>query len=208
VEASIPLPEGQVATGLFLIDTGQPSPAVVLTASFVAQHPGLLAGKQQHGEGGALVRLPELRLGKLRLASPIALVSTITKGAENPRLAGILGMPALSRFNFVLNEPYASLFLEPNSHTAAPFEADMSGLALRAENGRLTVEAVTPASPAARAHIRAGDRLTTVENKTVTATNLGSVAAALRSAPGVTVHLSLVRNGQPLEASLQLQRML
>jgi hypothetical protein len=38
--------------------------------------------------------------------------------------------------------------------------------------------------------------------------NLGGVTAALRSAPGVVVHLELERNGKPERVTMRLKRML
>ncbi len=210
VEGSIPLPNGQQATGLFLVDTGQPGPGIVLAASFIAAHPGLAAGvKVQREDGSTLVRLPELRLGALTLHAPIAELDKSATTAGNPRLAGVLGLEALRRFNLVLNRRYSSLYLEPNSHMADPFETDMSGLRLNAsKTGKLVVTAVAPGSPAAQAHVEAGDVLLRMENQPLTAANLGSVVDALRSAPGATVHLVLESSGKPREATLRLKRML
>ena len=215
VEASIPLPDGQQATGLFLIDTGQPGPGIVLAAGFVAAHPALLAGPrlEQPAAGKSpattLVRLPELRLGSLRLHAPIAAVGTGNGNTDNARLAGVLGLEALRRFNLIVNRRYGALFLEPNRHTGDAFEADMSGLLLdTTADGKLVVAAVTPGSPAAAAHVQAGDVLVRMEDKTIAAANLGSVVAALRSAPGETAHAAFERNGKRLRTTLRLKRML
>ncbi|MFL6427769.1 MAG: PDZ domain-containing protein, partial [Acidobacteriaceae bacterium] len=157
----------------------------------------------------SLVRLQDLRLGSLTLHAPIAEVESAGPGASNPRLAGVLGLEALSRFNFVLNQRYASLYIEPNQRTHAPFESDMSGLVVTATADRkLAVAAVTPASPAADAGVEAGDVLIRMEDKPLVAANLGSVTAALRSAPGDLVHLEVERNGKPERLALRLKRML
>jgi C-terminal processing protease CtpA/Prc len=47
-----------------------------------------------------------------------------------------------------------------------------------------------------------------MEDKPLIAANLGSVTAALRSAPGALVHLELERNGKPERVTLRLKRML
>ena len=215
IEGSILLPDGSRATGLFLVDTGQPGPGIVLASSFVATHPGLANGPrlQQPAIGNApattLVRLKELQLGPLILHAPIAEIGPPESAAGNPRLAGVLGLAVLSRFNFVLNERYASLYLEPNRRTREPFEADMSGILLRATaDRRLVVVAITPDSPAVEARIQPGDRLLRMEGKALAAVNLGSVTAALRSTPGALVHLELERNGRIMQVTLRLQRML
>jgi membrane-associated protease RseP (regulator of RpoE activity) len=197
------------------VDTGQPGPGIVLASAFFAAHPGLATGPKLERPGNAnraattLVRLQELRFGPLTLHAPIAEVESAGPAGGNPRLAGVLGLEALSRFNFVLNQRYASLYLEPNQRMHEPFEADMSGLALAATpDGKLVVAAVAPASPASDAGVQPGDRLVSMEGKPLVAANLGSVTAALRSTPGALVHLELERNGKPERVTLRLKRML
>lgn len=214
VEGTILLPDGSHATGLFLVDTGQPGAGIVLASSFVAAHPGLVSGPrlQQPAAANApttLIRLKDLQLGPFTLHAPIAELGPTESSPGNPRLAGVLGLEALSRFNFVLNKRYASLYLEPSQNMRQPFETDMSGLLLRASpDHKLVVAAVTPGSPAAEAHIEAGDVLLRMEDKPLTAANLGSVASALRSQPGAMVHLEFERNGKPVRGTFRLKRML
>jgi hypothetical protein len=215
VEGTILLPDGSRATGLFLVDTGQPGAGIVLASPFVAAHPGVAAGPrlQQPAAGNAspatLVRLKDLQLGPFTLHAPIAEIGPAESSAGNPRLAGVLGLDAIRRFNFVLNQRYASLYLEPNRRIHEPFEADMSGMLLRASaDHKLTVAAVTPGSPAAEAHVQLGDILMRMEDKPLAAADLGSVTAALRSAPGAMVHLELERNGKLIRATINLKRML
>jgi C-terminal processing protease CtpA/Prc len=121
----------------------------------------------------------------------------------------VLGLEALSRFNFVLNQRYAALYLEPNQRMHEPFETDMSGLVLTGTTDRrLLTATVTPGSPASDAGVQPGDVLIRMEGKPLVAANLGSVTAALRSAPGALVHLELERNGKPEPVTLRLKRML
>jgi hypothetical protein len=47
-----------------------------------------------------------------------------------------------------------------------------------------------------------------MEGKSLAAANLGSVTAALRSAPGDLVHLEVEHNGNPERLTLRLKRML
>jgi hypothetical protein len=216
VEGTVTLANGGSATGLFLVDTGQPGPGIVLASAFVAAHPELIAGPRLerpaigNAPAATLVRLKQLHLGPLTLHAPIAEMGPReSTAAGNPRLAGVLGLEALSRFNLVLNQRYASLYLEPNQRMHQPFEADMSGILLSASaDGKLVVAAVVPGSPAAVARVEAGDVLVRMEGEALAAANLGSVTAALRSTAGATVRLDLERNGKPLRAALQLKRML
>jgi hypothetical protein len=215
VEGTILLPDGSRATGLFLVDTGQPGAGIVLASSFVAVHSGLNAGPRlqqppsPNTPAVTLVRLRDLQLGPFTLHAPIAEIGPAESSAGNPRLAGVLGLEVLRRFNFVLNQRYASLYLEPDGHVHEPFEADMSGVLLRASpDHKLVVAAVTSGSPAVEAHVQPGDVLVRMEDKPLTAANLGSVTAALRSAPGAIVHLELERSGKLVRTTLRLKRML
>jgi hypothetical protein len=215
VEGTILLPDGSRATGLFLVDTGQPGAAIVLASSFVAAHSGLAAGPRLQQPAAAntpavtLVRLRDLQLGPFTLHEPIAEIAPAESSAGNPRLAGVLGLEALRHFNFVLNQRYASLYLEPNGRVHQPFEADMSGMLLRASpDHKLVVVAVTPGSPAVEAHVQRGDLLVRMEDKPLTAANLTSVTAALRSQAGAMVHLELERDGKLVRTTLRLKRML
>jgi hypothetical protein len=127
----------------------------------------------------------------------------------NPRLAGVLELETLRRFNFVLNQRYASLYLEPNGHVHESFEADISGVLLRASpDHKLVAAAVTPGSPAVEAHVQPGDLLVRMEDKPLTAASLGSVTAALRSQAGAMMYLDLERNGKVVRTTLRLKRML
>jgi PDZ domain len=215
VEGTIALPGGGQATGLFLVDTGQPGPGIVLASAFVAAHPGLATGPTlqrpatANAPAATLVRLQDLHLGPLSLHAPIAELEAGGPATEDPRLGGVLGLEALSRFNFVLNQRYASLYVEPSQRMHEAFEADMSGILLTASTDhRLVIAAVAPGSPAAGAHVQPGDVLVRMEDKPLLAANLGSVTAALRSAPDVVVHLELDRNGKPERVALRLKRML
>ncbi len=215
VEGTLVLPGGETASGLFLFDTAQTGPGIVLAPSFVAAHPGLAAGpKVEEPASGktpaaTLVRLKGLKLGPLTLEQPIAEIGHEQAAGGDPRLAGVLGLEAIRRFNFVLNQQYATLYLEPGRRMQQPFEADMSGLVLRAgDDGKLAIAAVIPGSPAAEAHLAPGDLLLRMEGKSLTGAELGSVTRALRSTPGAAVHLEVAHEGSPRTVQLRLRRML
>ena len=68
------------------------------------------------------------------------------------------------------------------------------GVAAGSENGRVTVDRVQPSSPAARAGVRDGDRITQLDGRSVT--SMDDVAAILaRHAPGDVVGLVVERAG-------------
>ncbi|MCJ1677049.1 S41 family peptidase [Streptomyces sp. APSN-46.1] len=65
----------------------------------------------------------------------------------------------------------------------------------RREGGRIEVERVQPGSPAARAGLRTGDRLLSVDGHGVTGLAVADVVALLRGAAGTPVVLRLSRDG-------------
>ncbi len=67
----------------------------------------------------------------------------------------------------------------------------------RRRDGRIEIDKVQPDSPAARAGLRAGDRLLSVDGRTVTGLRVTEVVALLRGEAGTPVVLRLSRDGAP-----------
>src|SRR5881628_2342480 len=70
----------------------------------------------------------------------------------------------------------------------------------RAHDGRLVVLSVQPASPAADAHVHAGDVLVKVAGRPVTGRSVADVVSDLRGDVGTPVTVTMRRNGQLLQA--------
>ncbi|MBT2481010.1 S41 family peptidase [Streptomyces sp. ISL-94] len=75
--------------------------------------------------------------------------------------------------------------------------------ALRGGDGRITVDKVQPGSPAARAGLRAGDRLLSVDGHAVTGLAVTDVISLLRGEAGTPVVLNLTRGGADLTETLR-----
>ncbi len=58
VEGTISLAGGGTATGLFLVDTAQPGPGIVLASAFFAAHPGMATARLEHRDCGGDPRAP------------------------------------------------------------------------------------------------------------------------------------------------------
>ncbi len=79
---------------------------------------------------------------------------------------GILGNGALRRFNVTFDYSRAEMILEPNSRTAAPFEFNMSGMALqRSDDGGFVVARVFDDTPASEMGVTAGDVIAAVDGR-------------------------------------------
>ncbi len=61
-------------------------------------------------------------------------------------------------------------------------------------------------TPAARAGIRPGDIITQIDGRTIDAGNLESAIESMRGAPGTTMSLTIVRDGEPAPLAFELTR--
>ncbi|HEY5134656.1 MAG TPA: S41 family peptidase [Candidatus Nanopelagicales bacterium] len=78
------------------------------------------------------------------------------------------------------------------------------GVWLRAaQDATVYVASVQPGSPAASAHILAGDRVVSVDGEQVAGETLAQVAGALRGKPGSSVPLELTRDGEAIRVVVQ-----
>ncbi|MFI1285452.1 S41 family peptidase [Streptomyces sp. NPDC020858] len=77
----------------------------------------------------------------------------------------------------------------------------------RAHDGVIKVDKVQPGSPAARAGLRAGDRLLSVDGQAVTGLTVTDVVALLRGAAGTPVVLNLSRDGADLTETVRREQL-
>jgi hypothetical protein len=169
--------------------------------------------------GGAMVRKPDLQLGRVTEARVGPFVMRDVVGAFSRERAGILavsdfdgvlGSEALRRFRVTFDYSRSQMSLEPNAKLGDRFDADASGLSLVAteDGGRgLRVFGVVPASPAAEAGIAEGDLLVAVDGRAVSAASLPRVRAGFR-AQGRTYRLKIHRNGSARTVTLRLRALL
>ncbi|MFD2121902.1 S41 family peptidase [Streptomyces cirratus] len=77
----------------------------------------------------------------------------------------------------------------------------------RRRDGRIEVERVQPEGPAARAGLRAGDRLLSVDGRGVTGLSVADVVAMLRGEAGTPVVLGLSRDGADLTETVRREQL-
>jgi hypothetical protein len=222
LEAQIQLADGKMLRGLFLLDTGQAGPGLVLTSEFLAAHPEIapslppvevpLPSPENSIRTTRMLRLPALQLGRYTLRGVIATVAPPNAHGAGAQLAGVIGGGVLAHFDVLLDLPHASVTLTPNGQFDAPFEADMSGMLVLADQQSgeptYTIAGISKNSPAADAGLRAGDLLLDLNGKKVTDMSLDLVRNVLKSGPGAKVVLTIDRSGKRTTVTLKLRRAL
>jgi hypothetical protein len=212
VEASLTV-GGAPLPALLHLDTGFGG-TLSLNGRFVAQQ-NLLArvgptlAAVMRGVGGAgearLARIDRLRFGTIAAERPIVSLFLTQGAGVRAESAGRIGGELLRRYRVTIDYAARTVRFAPGAGIGAPFEADMSGLALVQVPEGMVVASVAEGTAAAEAGVRAGDRLLALDGRPVAALTLEAVRAALRE-DGAGPRLLLLRDGREVEASLRLRR--
>jgi hypothetical protein len=218
VEAIIEGEDGSKITGLFLVDSGtvDSNRAMILSKTFLASHPGLIADTHLVSApavaavGGIihfkLARIPHLILGPFLFSEVVAGVPGASSGAlANANIAGFIGAGVLRRFTVTWDYTHKLMYLLPNITLENPFETDASGLHLVSPGPQyqaVIVDSVLPGSPGALASLEPGDQISTVNG--ISGLPLWKVSDALRKA-GTSVVLTVLRKTTTLKIELPLR---
>jgi len=156
----------------FFLDTGNGGRTIVLDVPAQASlapaksRDFLLSGAIRSGAGGSADATPcrgELRIGDVVVPDAQLFVASAREGTVMGKMQGILGVGLLRYFRMTLDYPRARLYLEQ----ALPFpkaEDDATyGVVARARDGRLEIASVDRSGPAARAGLRQGDVITSID---------------------------------------------
>lgn len=214
LEAALVLRDG-VLPALLHVDTGFGG-VLSLNARFVAaqrllDRAGPLLPTWLRGVGGItegrLARLDAVRLGSVELAGPITGLALVQGAGVRAEAAGRVGGELLRRFTVGLDYASRTLSLAANRSLAEPFETDMSGLSLIAEDEAIRVWHVAAGTPAAAAGVRENDRIEAIDGVPTVSLDLERVRLRLRG-DGEDRRLRLSRDGAVVEAMLRLRRRL
>lgn len=215
----VPQVDGKIdgIPGKFDIDTGSRA-SVDLLGPFAEQH-GLArryrAGSPRvtgWGVGGPargqVVRARRLELGAVVIREPVAMISTQKAGAfVDPYVAGNVGGGVLRRFKVTFDYAGRVMYLEPNAHARERDVFDRGGLWANLGGQGYEVVDVPEGGPAARAGLRAGDRIVGVNGAPASAMPLAEFRALLRSRPGTRVKLTVESGGQRRDVVLVLREL-
>ena len=208
---------GTIPANLHL-DLGSAAYALRLSSGFVARndiaHDTItVAGVFGTGVGGTLegqlLRIPQLRIGKLEINRPSTALSMAKDGAfgMNATADGTIGVPVMRRSKLIFDYPHSRAIIEPQRGFELPDSIDASGLVLLRNAGAdsaIQVAYVIQASAGDAAGVRLGDEILTIDGTNVRGPNAQPARDLLRSA-GKTSLLLLRRGTDTLSVSLHLR---
>ena len=182
------------------LDTGQGGALSVYR--HYADARGFLTGRPvSERRGGGVGGATTMKVATLRSVTiagyelrnvPAAFQATDVGGAfDTKRQEGNLGAGILSRFRVLFDYSRACLWLEPGPGLGAPFPKDKSGLALQWADDALTVEFVAPASPAAEAGWKEGERIVALDGEAAGARWWETFTRWTEAKAGTAVRLTL-----------------
>jgi hypothetical protein len=166
------------ATGRATVDTGSGG-TIQIFKKFTDAH-GLLEGRpssqsQGGGVGGkitsSIATLDSLTFAGYRLEHVPASFTTDSKSTFDAKdFDGNLGAGVFARFRMIFDYARETLWVEPGeAWNDKPFRRDRIGIYGELEDGALVVSFVAPGSPAAKLGVKAGDAITTLDGKGLTA---------------------------------------
>lgn len=218
---NIPIVEatfGNGPSGRFMLDTGN-NGSLLLHGAFVRAHdlvhraPKKLQG-QMRGAGGLepnyITRGDSLSLGGFTVMRPLAELSTsdagITGGSGD--IAGNIGGRVLEKFTLTLDYARRRIFLAPNAQFPEEMVYDRLGWVLEPRDSALVVSEVQPDSPAALAGVEPGDRVMTIDDRSLSGLRPVDVREFAGRPAGTTIRLKLNRKNRILMVDVKLEDMI
>lgn len=170
--------------------------------SFKLHHKGSIRTVAQSADV-RVVRAERLKFGKLVFANPIV---TLGNPADSDRdgsrtEAGLIGMEFLRRLNFISDPQRRKLWIRPNKAIADGYRYDRAGAEVGFVDGFARVVDLSSGSPADRAGLKLGDKVTGWRGKD----GLPGLSWALKGAPGSTVEIQVERDGRPAMIAVTLE---
>ena len=212
VQVGVELPDGTRQQLQTVLDTGTANYAMALVppaSTRVRERLPVASRPDRPSTGSGTVRIvaarpPAITVGPFRVESPVVALVEPGLGSVDD---GTLGSGFLNRFTIGFDFIGRQMYLAPNQTFRTEQAFDASGVGFRRNGSKYEVHVVIPESPAARADLRVGDTLVTIDGTAAASLTLNQVQDRL-SRPGAECELQLTREGKPLRVVLRLQRRL
>lgn len=164
---------------------------------------------------GKVGRIKSLEVGKYHVDNLIANFpdansynDTLKIGTYNAFRNGAIGGEVLSRFTIIFDFPNEKLYIKKNKDFKKGFYFNLSGLDIKAKGASLRsyeVSEVRKDSPGAKAGVRVGDQLLSVNGFPASSLDLNSINGFLNSKPNRKITLELLREGIKLKKVFNLE---
>ncbi|MEQ7798277.1 aspartyl protease family protein [Pedobacter sp. ASV1-7] len=151
---------------------------------------------------GSVGRLSSLKIGSFKLKNVLASYPVYDDVAAKILLKdrnGNLGADVLSRFNIILDYGNKSMYLRKGRQFNRPFEHDMSGLEVYAQENKSLhyfVSRIEPGSPAEIAGVMVDDEIVSINFVPVASYKLNEINTLFKSADGKNIILTIYRNNE------------
>jgi hypothetical protein len=149
---------------------------------------------------GSIGRLTSLKIGSFKLKNVLASYPTYDDVAAKVLLKdrnGNLGADVLSRFNIVFDYEDKSMYIRKGGQFNRPFEHDMSGLEVYAQENKSLhyyVSRIEPGSPAEIAGVMVDDEIVSINFVPIASYKLNEINTLFKSADGKNIILTIYRN--------------
>jgi hypothetical protein len=211
------LQDDRTADLTYLIDTGAGLTSMLHNNS----HPDIqlpeahIKGYLGAGIGGKLegymARLPSLKIGSHEFNNLILGYQTLDSAyLENVSAVrnGILGNPLLRKFEIIIDYNREVMYIKPSKFYKKAFETDRSGLYMFASgryHNQFFVRHVIPNSPAWKAGLRPGDKITKINGWSTSFFDLDRIVRKFQKKAGTKVKVTYRRNQVKYKTRLVLQ---
>jgi hypothetical protein len=149
---------------------------------------------------GSIGRLTSLKIGSFKLKNVLASYPIYDNVAAKVLLIdrnGNLGADVLSRFNIVFDYEDKSMYIRKGSQFNRPFEHDMSGLEVYAQENKSLhyyVSRIEPGSPAEIAGVMVDDEIVSINFVPIASYKLNEINTLFKSADGKNIILTIYRD--------------
>ena len=163
---------------------------------------------------GKIGRVPQLSIGKYSITDVVASYPDPNSYLDTMKLGGsvfrngAIGGEVLSRFDVAFNFPAERIYLKKNHAFKRKFYYNLSGLTLAAKGASLRkfeISFVRPLSSAAKAGLRVGDAITSINGVDVVDLDLNTINGFFNSKPGKKIKVDIERDGVVMRKEFRLE---